>query len=71
MDNKKTIQWIVTATLRLVAGYVAVKFGKDAVDEQTWASLGEGCAAVIIAALSIWTSVKARKTLLATPAPPV
>jgi len=69
MDKKQTIQWIVTAVLRLVAGYFAVKFGKDAVTEPTWAALGEGLAAVVIGGISIWTSVKARKQLLATPPP--
>ena len=67
--NKTTVQWIVTSALRLLAGYFAVKFGKDAVDEQTWASLGDGLVAVVIAGLSIWTSIKARKTLLAAKPP--
>ena len=65
MDKKQTIQWVVTAVLRLVAGYIAIKFGKDLVDEQTWTTLGEGLACVVIVVLSIFTSVKARKTLLA------
>lgn len=66
MDKKQTVQWIVTAALRMVAGYLAIKFGKDAIDEQTWTALGEGLAGAILAGLSIYTSVKARKTLLAT-----
>jgi len=64
VDTKQTIQWIVTAALRLVAGYLAIKFGKDAIDEKTWQALGEGLAGAALAIISIWTSVKARKTLL-------
>lgn len=72
MDKKQTIQWVITAVLRLVAGYLAIKFGKDAIDEPTWTALGEGLAAVVIAGVSVWTSVKARKALLAQepPKPP-
>jgi hypothetical protein len=69
VDKAQTIRWIVTAALRLLAGYFAVNLGQDAVSEQTWASLGDGLAAAIIAGLSIWTSIKARKTLLSQPPP--
>ena len=69
MDWKQTIQWIITALLRLVAGYLAIKFGKDAVDQDTLGALGNGLAAAAIAGISIYTSIKARKKLLATPPP--
>jgi membrane protein YdbS with pleckstrin-like domain len=69
MDKKMVIQWIVTAVLRLAAGAVAYKFGKDAVNEQTWTAIGEGAIAALLAVVSIYTSVKARKNLLETPPP--
>lgn len=70
MDTSKTIQWVVTAGIRLVAGYFAVKLGQDAISEQTWASVGSALSALVIAGLSIYSSVKARKTL-AESEPPV
>ena len=69
MDKKQTVQWIVTAVLRLIAGFVAVKFGVDAVSDPTWTTLGEGLVGVIIAGASVYTSIKARRTLLATEPP--
>jgi len=64
VNKAETIRWIITAALRLLAGYVAIRFGKEAVAADTWAALGNGLAAVVIAVISIITSVKARKTLL-------
>jgi hypothetical protein len=69
--DKQTIQWVATALMRLVVGYVAVKLGKDAVDEGTWSALSEAAAALVIVGLSVYSSIKARKTLLATEPPVV
>ncbi len=69
MNKQETVRWIVTAALRLLAGYFVVKFGKEAVSADTWAALGDGLAAVVIAGLSIYSSVRARKTLLDTKPP--
>ena len=69
MNKTETIRWIVTALLRLVAGYVAVRFGEHAIAAETWAALGTGLAAFIIAGLSIYSSVRGRKALLDTKPP--
>lgn len=69
MNQSDTIKWVVAAVLRLVAGYVAVKLGKDAVSGETWTALGDGLAATAIAVVSIWTSVKGRRKLLNTTPP--
>lgn len=69
MDSMQTIQWIVAAVVRLAAGYVAIKFGKNCVDDVTWTNIGAAFAGLAIAGVSIYSSVKARKTLLATPPP--
>ena len=69
MDKKQTIQWVISAIIRLAAGYVAFKFGKDAVTEGTWTSLAEALGGVVVAGLSIYSSVRSRRTLLTTEPP--
>ena len=66
VDKAQTIRWLVTSGLRLVAGYVAIKFGADAVTDGTWAAVGDGLIAVIVGGMSIWSSIAGRKKLLAT-----
>lgn len=65
--NKTILQWIITSLLRLLAGYFAVKFGKDAIAQESWDALGEGILAVLIAGSSIYTSVNARRKLAEAP----
>ena len=68
--DKQTILWIVTATLRLLAGAVAGKFGWDAATQETTVQTAAGAvAALVLVGISIYTSVEARKVLLATPPP--
>lgn len=69
--DKQTILWIVTAALRLLAGAVAGKLGWDAAtQEANVQTAAGGVAALVMVGISIYTSVKARKVLLATPPPP-
>jgi hypothetical protein len=68
--DKQTILWIVTAALRLLAGAVAGKLGGDAVTQETNVqTAAEAVTALVLVGISIYTSVKARKTLLATVPP--
>lgn len=69
MDKSQTIQWVVTAVIRLVAGYVAVKFGTDAVSDATWTSISLAVAGAIVGIISVYSSVKARKALADTVPP--
>ena len=67
--DKQTVQWIITAVLRLAAGYCAVKLGENAIAGETWTALGDGIGAAIIIGVSVWTSIRGRKTLLKTKPP--
>jgi len=68
--DKQTILWIVTAALRLLAGAVAGKLGWDAATQETNVQTAAGAvAALMLVGISIYTSIKARQKLLATPPP--
>ncbi len=68
--DKQTILWIVTAALRLLAGAVAGKLGWDAATQEINVQTAAGAVvALVLLGISIYTSVKARKVLLATPPP--
>lgn len=67
MDKAKVIQWITTAAGRGIAWFLAGKLGLEAVQSNDLGmALAEALAALVIAGVSIYTSVKARKVLLAT-----
>jgi len=68
--DKQTILWIVTAALRLLAGALAGKLGWDAAtqDANVQTAAG-GIGALILVGISVYTSIKARRALLATPPP--
>ena len=68
--DKQTILWIVTAALRLLAGAVAGKLGWDAATQETTVQTAAGAVvSLVLVGISIYTSIKARKVLLATPPP--
>ena len=68
--DKQTILWIVTATLRLLAGAVAGKLGWDAATQATNVqTAAEAVTALVLVGISIYTSIKARQKLLATEPP--
>jgi len=69
--DKQTILWIVTAAFRLLAGAVAGKLGWDAATQEANVQTAAGAVvALVLVGISIYTSVKARKVLLATTPPP-
>jgi hypothetical protein len=71
MDNAKVIQWIATAAARGIAWFLAGKLGLEAAQSnELGTALAEALGALVIVSVSIYTSVKARKVLLATPPPP-
>jgi len=70
MDNAKVIQWIATAAARGIAWFLAGKLGLEAVQSnELGAAIAQALAALVIAGVSIYTSVKARSKLLATEPP--
>ena len=70
MDNKTVILWVVGIVVRGIAWILAAKLGLDAVESKTLAAqVGEGLGALLIAAVSIYSSVKGRKVLLNTEPP--
>jgi membrane protein YdbS with pleckstrin-like domain len=68
--DKQTILWIVTAVLRLLAGAVAGKLGWDAATQDAnVTTAAEAVVALVMVVISVYTSIKARQKLLATPPP--
>lgn len=64
MDNKVIIGWIVTASVRGAAWLLAGKLGLEAAQSQSIAEqIGFAVGALITIGVSIYSSVKARKTL--------
>ena len=70
MDKAKVIQWIAAAAARGIAWFLAGKLGMEAAQSnELGLALAEALAALVIVGVSIYTSVKARKVLLATEPP--
>ena len=63
MDKTTTVKWVVTSALKLLAGYVAIRCGQNAVSADTWTAIGEGLVAAILAGAAIWHSVRDRKEI--------
>ncbi len=64
MNTRQTLQWIITAAIRLLAGALAVKFGSNAIGtESTWTALADGLTAAAAAGVSIYTSIRSRQAL--------
>lgn len=70
MDWKKTIEWLLPSVIRLMAGYLAVKFGMEVAEaNETATQIGSGLAALAIAGVSLYTSYKGRARLASTASP--
>jgi len=70
MDNAKVIQWVATAAARGIAWFLAGKLSLEAAQSnELGTAIAQALAALVIAGVSIYTSVKARDKLLATPPP--
>ena len=65
MDAKQVLRWLVPILARGLAWILAAKLGVEAAEAD---SLGvqsaEAIAAVVLVAMSLWTSVKGRQKLL-------
>ena len=69
MEKKVVIKWLAGIVARGVAWFFAVKLGMEAAEASTAAAaLMEGLLAAALAGLSVWTSVKGRRTLEKAPA---
>jgi len=70
VDKKQLIAWLVPIIARGIAWILAAKLGFTAAESQDLAVQGASAlGALVLVGASIYTSVKGRKTLLATPAP--
>lgn len=66
MDKKQIIAWLLPIAARLIAGYLTVKLGMDAAEADSHAgAIANAAGALVLAGVSIYTSVKGRKKLLA------
>ena len=70
MNRKELIQWLTGILARGMAWFFAVKLGLAAAEAHSAATTAaEALAAVALAAISIHSSIKGRKTLLNQPPP--
>jgi len=70
MDNKVLIAWVIGLVTRGIAWVLAAKLGMDSLESQSLAGqAANGIGAILLVAISVYSSVKGRKTLLATPPP--
>jgi len=70
MDKKIVIAWLVPVVARGIAWFLAVKLGMSAMESDSLsAQIGESLGALVLAGVSIYTSVQGRKKLLATKPP--
>ena len=67
MDKKQLIAWLVPIIVRGVAWILAARLGFEAAEAQDLATqIGSALGALALVGVSIYTSVKGRKKLLAT-----
>jgi hypothetical protein len=65
VDNKAVIKWIVSALGRGVAWFLAVKLGIESVQADSLGlSIAEALGALVVAGISIYSSVAGRRKLL-------
>ena len=70
MDNSQLIKWLVPIVARGLTWFFAVKLGLEATESSDLGlQIGGAIGALILAGVSIYTSVKGRKKILATPPP--
>lgn len=66
-DNKQTIAWLTAIVGRGIAWILAAKLGLDATESgATGLGIAEALGALVLGGVSIYTSLKGRKKLLAT-----
>ena len=66
MDSKQLIKWLLPIVARGLAWVFAAKLGLAAAEAQSEAAAAaEALGALALVAVSVYTSVKGRKTLLA------
>lgn len=65
VDKKKLMQWVITAAARGIAWFLAVKLGVESVQAgHLGTSVAEALGALVLAGLSIYSSIKGRRKLL-------
>jgi len=68
MDNKTLITWLTGIVARGVAWFFAVKLGMETVQAESNASMiANAVGALVLAGISIYSSLKGRKTLVDLP----
>ena len=68
MNKTQLLKWLVPIVARGLAWILAAKFGMDAAAAKLDAtSAAEALGALVLVGVSVYTSVKGRKKLLATP----
>jgi len=70
MDKALVVRWVAGIVARGIAWVLAAKFGLAAAESQDLAAqVGQALAALILVGISIYSSIKGRKTLLVTESP--
>ena len=70
MDKKKVSEWIIGAAARGIAWFLAVKLGVEAKEaDGLGLTIAAALGALALAGLSIYSSVKGRRKLLAAEPP--
>ena len=70
MDKKKLIQWATAAVARGIAWFLAGKLGMEAArSDELGTTIAAALAALVVAGISIYSSVKGRGRLLAAEPP--
>jgi len=70
MDKALVVRWVAGIVARGIAWVLAAKFGLDAATSQADAqSVAEALAALALVAVSVYSSIKGRKALLAAEPP--
>ena len=65
MDRKKVIQWATAAIARGIAWFLAGRLGLEAAQsDELGTAIAGALAALVVAGIAIYTSVKGRKKLL-------
>jgi len=70
MDKAQTIKWLSASVIRGVAWALAAWFGMSATaSNETSTMITDSVIGLVLAGVSIYTSIKGRKKLLSTPPP--
>jgi len=70
MDYRQVLKWLLPIVVRGLAWILAAWLGMEATAaDSNAAAIGEALLALVLVGISVYTSIKGRKTLLETPAP--